>query len=48
MRRATSAAERAALQREIDYQLRELARVHRARDDIQRELAKNEGKKKRG
>ncbi len=43
-----SAAERAALQREIDYQTRELARVHRARDDIQHTLATHEGKKKRG
>lgn len=48
MARASSAAERAATQKEIDYQLRELARVHRARDDIQRALAKSEGKRKRG
>ena len=48
MARARSAAERAALQREIDYQTRELARVHRARDDIQHTLATHEGKKKRG
>jgi len=48
MARAGSAAERAAILREIEYQTRELARVHRARDDIQRALAKSEGKRKRG
>lgn len=46
--RASDAAEIAALQQEIQYQLRELGRVHRLRDDAQRRLATSEGKGKRG
>lgn len=46
--RASSAAEIAAIQREIDYQVQALGRVHQQRDAVQRRLRESEGKRKRG
>lgn len=45
--RARSREAQRAIQAEIDYKISELARVHRDRDAIARQLGETEGKRKR-